>query len=792
MLKKNIIFLLSLFIIGPILLGIGIWFYGILSLPRTEGITEIRGISSPVKIIRDAAGIPHIFASTDPDAFFALGYVHAQDRLWQMEMHRRIGAGRLSEIFGEKTLKTDQFLRTLGVYRAASKAWEYLNPRVQRMFEAYVQGINRWLQQGHVLPPEFKLLGFIPDSWKPIDSLVWAKMMSWDLGGDYGKELLRAQLIQALGEERAASILPENQTGGSGSLGSWIPSAEDLESMLAFEDHLHQELGFRGAGVGSNNWVVSGEYTESGFPMLANDPHLATRMPSIWYFAELKGESFHWFGSTLPPLPGFAMGHNEHIAWGLTNLGPDVQDLFLERIHPQNPNQYLADGHWVDMKIVEEEIRVKGFEEPISWAARSTRHGPLISDVQNTLSTVALRWTSLDDRDTTVEAFFDVAYSKNWDEFNHALRKFVAPSQNFVYADREGNIGYISPGKIPIRKKGNGMLPVPGWDSSYDWKGWIPFEELPRGFNPEKGFFATANQKVVGSDYPYLIANSWEPPYRAKRLNHLLEEAIDLGGISLEQMKHIQIDQISLQALEVLPYLRLLEGRNESEHKALMLLKEWTGELSRDSRAAVVYEVWLHHFERKLFRDDLRDPLFERMNGRFHPLLVKNVLEMPEQGRIWCDDVRSSPQESCKELMLEALGEALEFLKNELGENENDWTWGQLHQTQYPHNPFSQVPYLKFLFHRSIENGGDKYTLNVASHKATNPFAQTHHPSLRMLLDLKNWNRQRVILGTGQSGHLLSSHFDDLMKPHRDGQYLDVSFGNPEMEGEILILEPLP
>ena len=356
MLKKNIIFLLSLFIIGPILLGIGIWFYGILSLPRTEGITEIRGISSPVKIIRDAAGIPHIFASTDPDAFFALGYVHAQDRLWQMEMHRRIGAGRLSEIFGEKTLKTDQFLRTLGVYRAASKAWEYLNPRVQRMFEAYVQGINRWLQQGHVLPPEFKLLGFIPDSWKPIDSLVWAKMMSWDLGGDYGKELLRAQLIQALGEERAASILPENQTGGSGSLGSWIPSAEDLESMLAFEDHLHQELGFRGAGVGSNNWVVSGEYTESGFPMMANDPHLATRMPSIWYFAELKGESFHWFGSTLPPLPGFAMCHNEHIAWGLTNLGPDVQDLFLERIHPQNPNQYLAEGQWVDMTILDEEI----------------------------------------------------------------------------------------------------------------------------------------------------------------------------------------------------------------------------------------------------------------------------------------------------------------------------------------------------------------------------------------------------------------------------------------------------
>jgi len=792
MLKKSLIYLLSFLIIGSLLGGFGVWFYGTLSLPKTKGSIEIQGISSSVKIIRDAAGIPHIFASTDQDAFFALGYVHSQDRFWQMEMHRRIGAGRLSEIFGEKTLKTDQFLRTLGVYRAASKAWEHLSPPTQRMFESYVAGINGWLAQGHVLPPEFALMGFEPKPWNPIDSLVWAKMMSWDLGADYGKELLRAQLIQALGPERAAWILPENQPGGPTTLGSMLPSSGDLERMLALEDHLDQALGFRGSGVGSNNWVVSGKHTESGFPMLANDPHLATRMPSIWYFAELKGEGFHWFGATLPPLPGFAIGHNDHIAWGVTNLGPDVQDLFLEKIDPQNPNRYLADGEWVDMNIVEEKIHVKGREEPILWAARSTRHGPLISDVQNTASVVALRWTSLDERDTTVEAFFDVSYSRNWEEFVRSLKKYVAPSQNFVYADREGNIGYISPGKIPIRKNGNGMLPVPGWDGNHEWEGWIPFEELPQDYNPEKGYFATANHKPVGPDYPHLIANYWEPSYRAKRLNQLLLEAIASGSVNLDQMKKIQMDQTSSQALEVLPHLRQLQGRNEQERKALKLFHEWNGKLSRDSQTAAIYEAWLHHFERRLFRDDLRDRLFKRMNGRFHPHLVKNVLEIPEQGFLWCDDVRTTPRESCEEQMLEALEEALMFLKEELGEKESDWIWGRLHQTQYPHNPFSQVPYLKFLFHRSIENGGDKYTLNVASHKAANPFSQTHHPSLRMLLDLEDWNRQKIILGTGQSGHLLSPQYDDLMEPHRDGEYFTVSFGNPKMEGETLILNPLP
>ena len=630
-------------------------------------------------------------------------------------------------------------------------------------------------------------MGFEPKPWNLIDSLVWAKMMSWDLGADYGKELLRAQLIQALGPERAAWILPENQPGGPTTLGSMLPGSGDLERMLALEDHLDQALGFRGSGGGKQQLGGIREthrvrISDVGQRSPSSDTHAFDLV-----FCRIERRRFPLICAT--PFAGFCHRSQRSHCLGRTNLGPDVQDLFLEKIDPQNPNRYLADGEWVDMNIVEEKIYVKGREEPILWAARSTRHGPLISDVQNTASVVALRWTSLDERDTTVEAFFDVSYSRNWEEFVRSLKKYVAPSQNFVYADREGNIGYISPGKIPIRKNGNGMLPVPGWDGNHEWEGWIPFEELPQDYNPGKGYFVAANHKPVGSDYPHLIANYWEPSYRAKRLNQLLLEAIASGSVNLDQMKKIQMDLTSSQAL---PHLRLLQGRNEQERKALKLLHEWNGKLSRDSQIAAIYEAWLHHFERRLFRDDLRDRLFKRMNGRFHPHLVKNVLEIPKQGFLWCDDVRTTPRESCEEQMLEALEEALVFLKEELGEKESDWIWGRLHQTQYPHNPFSQVPYLKFLFHRSIENGGDKYTLNVASHKAANPFSQTHHPSLRMLLDLEDWNRQKIILGTGQSGHLLSPQYDDLMEPHRDGEYFTVSFGNPEMKGETLILNPLP
>ncbi len=769
----------------------GFWFYLRMSLPKTSGSVRVSGVSGEIEIIRDSRGIPHIFAGTDDDAIFALGYAHAQDRLWQMEVHRRIGAGRMSEVFGEPTMKTDMFLRTLGVYRAAENAWKHLGPSTQAVFKTYVAGVNAFLAEKQILPPEFLLLGVRPEPWTVIDSLVWAKMMSWDLGGDYKKELLRARLRQALGEKRGREILPDYPDDGISILADAYVSKKDLEKMLSMEDELSTQLGMRGLSVGSNNWVVSGRFTESGKPMLANDPHLATRIPSVWYFVEIHGVSLHVAGATLPSLPGLTIGHNDHIAWGLTNLGPDVQDLFVEKINPSNPNQYLADGEWVDMEIVEEIIRVKGRAEPVLWAARSTRNGPLISDVQDTQTPVALRWTTLDDADTTVETFQELAYATNWDEFREALKKFVAPSQNFVYADREGNIGYYAPGRIPIRKNGKGLYPAPGWDGSHAWDGWVPFDELPHSFNPEEGFVATANNRAVGPDYPYLIANFWEPPFRAQRIRRMLKERISSGEkFRFEDHARIQLDVTSEQALEMLPYLRKLNAESETEREALALLQQWDGSVTRDSAAAVLYEMWLHRFERLLFKDDLRSDLYEWMDRRFHSILVRNVLRNPELGRKWCDNVLTPPIENCSQLMHQALKDALEVLAQKLGARIEEWRWGDLHQTQYPHRPFSQVSWLKPFFHRGVENGGDKYTVNVASHKARNPFMQTHHPSFRMLLDLADWNRQRFILGTGQSGHPVSPHYDDQMTPHRNGEYYNMTYGKTHAKGDVLILRP--
>ncbi|MBP8291855.1 MAG: penicillin acylase family protein, partial [Caldilineaceae bacterium] len=467
--------ILALLVVIPL----GGYFWLRTSLPLTSGTVRVDGLDGSVEIVRDRWGVPHIFGSTDHDAFFGLGYAHAQDRLWQMEMNRRIGAGRLSEILGDATLSIDKFQRTMGYYRAVASDYAALSERSRATLDAYAAGVNAWLAEGHTLPPEFLLLGFEPEPWQPYDSLVWEKMMSWDLGGDYDMELLRQQLVLAVGPERTAQLLPPYPADGVDILaGSDLVIAPDgAEALFAIDNALEQHFARGGRESGSNDWVIAGARTESGLPLLADDPHLGTSIPAIWYLAEVQGDQFHAIGSTFPGVPGIIIGHNEEIAWGVTNVGPDVQDLYAERINPADPNQYEVDGQWRDMVVVEELITVKGEEEPIRWAARSTRHGPLISDVSDTGTPLALRWTALDPGDTTMDAFLGVSYAANWEEFLDAQRAYVTPSQNFVYADGAGNIGYIAPGAIPVRVEGhNGMTPAPGWASEYEWQGYIPFD----------------------------------------------------------------------------------------------------------------------------------------------------------------------------------------------------------------------------------------------------------------------------------------------------------------------------
>lgn len=787
--------LLSAFVVLVVLLvlvPLAGYFWLRTSLPLTNGTVRVVGADGPIEIVRDTDGVPHIFATTDHDALYALGYVHAQDRLWQMEMNRRIGAGRLSEILGETTLSIDKFQRTMGYYRAAQADLAIIEPRSRQALEAYAAGVNQWLSEEHTLPPEFILLGVKPEPWQPADSLVWQKMMSWDLGGNYKLELLNQRLVQALGPARAAQLLPDYPENGITILADLEIDDATAARLFEIDRALEVDFGRGGRESGSNNWVIAGSRTATGKPILADDPHLGTSIPSIWYLAELQGDTLHAIGSTFPGLPAIVIGHNERVAWGVTNVGPDVQDLYIERINPANPNQYEVDGDWQDMVIFEEPIVVKGEEEPVRWAARSTRHGPLISDVSDAGSPLALQWTALQPGDTTIDAFISLNYAADWDDFDDAMAKFVTPSQNFVYADVEGNIGYYAPGNIPIRVEGHdGRVPVPGWASEYEWQGFIPFAELPHAFNPPEGYIATANNRVVDDAYPHLLSTDWAPPYRAERIVEMIEAMSSNGEkISVDDVAAMQADRISTQVRDLLPFLLTVPAKDARQQQALTLLQAFDGEMRMESAAAAIYQAWMIHLERAIFEDDLRAPLFEAMSTRANPLFLTNVLNDPAQGAAWCDNVLSPPVETCTETAQVALDHALDDLSERMGDDMNGWRWDRIHITQYPHNPFSQVSYLKGIFHRTIPNGGDRYTVNVAPVNLEQPYNQTHSPGYRHIVDLSDIAASRFMITTGQSGNVLSRHYDDLIRRHRDVAYLPMRFGRENVTGDTLRLEP--
>lgn len=789
--------LLRLFLAIVVLAGVvplAAYFWLRTSLPLVSGTVQVGGTDGPIEIIRDAEGVPHIYATTDHDAFYGLGYVHAQDRLWQMEMQRRIGAGRLSEILGEATLSIDKFQRTLGYYRAAQADLNIIEARSRQALEAYAAGINQWLSEGHTLPPEFVLLGVKPTPWQPVDSLVWQKMMSWDLGGNYDVELLYQQLAQAVGPERTAQLLPDYPAEGVSVLAGLDFDSQAAASLLSIDRLLETGFGHGGREAGSNNWVVAGSRTATGLPLLADDPHLGTSIPSIWYLAELQGETLHVVGATFPGLPAVVIGHNERVAWGVTNMGPDVQDLYVERLNPANPNQYAVDGSWQTIQVVEEVIEVDGKEQPLRWAARSTRHGPLISDVSDTGVPLALQWTALQPGDTTIDAFISGNYANNWTEFVAALEKFVTPSQNFVYADVDGNIGYYAPGRIPIRAEGHdGRAPVPGWSSAYEWQGFIPFAELPQLYNPPEGYIATANNRVVDDSYPYLLGTDWAPPYRAERIVELLEQPARKGDkLTLADMLAMQADQTSTQVRMLLPFLLETPPQNERQAAAIELLHTFDGEMRRDSAAAALYQAWMVHLERALFEDDLRTSLFEEMSTRANPIFLTNILNDPALGAVWCDQVLTAPVESCTDTAQHALDAALDDLSARMGETMSDWRWDRIHLTQYPHNPFSEVDLLKGIFHRSIANGGDRYTVNVAPVQLAEPYLQNNSPGYRQVVDLADFNNSRFMITTGQSGNVLSEHYDNLIRRHRDVEYLPMSFGRAQVSGTRLLLQPAP
>ena len=778
-----------------------------LSLPQTKGEIRVPGLGAAVEVLRDRYGIPHIFAGSPEDASFALGFAHAQDRLWQMEMSRRIAAGRLAEIVGPGALEADRFLRTLGVRRAAEANLRGLDAETRRLLDAYAAGVNAFIASGPVLPPEFWLTGARPEPWTPADSVAWTKMMAWDLGGNWRNELLRMRLAKTLPLARIHELLPPYP-------GEKVPLIADLKELYSSMEREAVRLaenrgqspisfsndGHRGKsgsdpdfpnneGLGSNNWVVSGARTESGKPLLANDPHLGLTAPPVWYFAQLSAPGMNVIGATLPGVPGVILGRNERIAWGFTNTGPDVQDLYIEKL--DGAGGYLAPEGTRPFQVIDETILVKG-APPENLRVRVSRHGPVISDVMRTAQDLAPRghvlafaWTALAEDDLTAQAAHKFARAREWEGFLAAARDFHAPQQNMVYADVEGNIGFVAAGRVPHRRATNdlkGMAPAPGWQEKYDWVGYIPYEQLPRSYNPEGGAVVTANHRITPPGYAHFISSDWQPPYRADRIQTLLDA---VPKHSVPSFARIQADVVSLAMRELLPRLLATRPRSEDARKVLALLGKWDGTMAPERAEPLIAWAWWRELTRAVYADELGDAF--RQNWLARAVFLGGVLSGDAEGARWCDDVRTSAVETCEEVLALSLEAALADLRRRYGNDQARWRWGNAHFARHEHRPFSRQPLLAQLFDINVPSPGDAYTVNVGRNNLNDdaqPFANRHAASLRAIYDLSNLENSLYIHSGGQSGNILSDHYRAFSEAWSKNEYIPMRAERKTLEAE--------
>jgi len=764
------------------------------SLPPRRGVRRLAGLNAAVEVIRDRWGVPHVFAQSAQDALFAQGYAQAQDRLWQMELGRRLASGRLSEIFGPETVEADRLLRRVGLHRAAQTEVIRASPESLSYLEAYAAGVNAFLEAvGRRLPPEFLILRFRPEPWTPADSLAIGKYVAWMLSGNWDTEIVRSWVVERLGPEVAAQVEPLYPAGlpvivppGTQSAGLGLPLLDELRKV--------EELaGTRGGG--SNNWVVDGSRSATGKPLLANDPHLPLQMPSIWYEVHLKGGDLNVAGVALPGVPGVIIGHNQRIAWGVTATMTDGDDLFLERINPDNPRQYEYKGVWVDGDLLREEIAVRGQAEPVVEEVLVTRHGPVIGPAIPGENRVLAMRTTATEPTQQARAVSALNLAGNWQEFREALRLWRAPPQNFVYADVEGNIGYQLAGLVPRRAKGYGLVPSPGWTGEYDWMGFIPFDELPFTANPESHYVVTANNQIADNDYPHFLSAEYADGYRAQRIAQLLDAK---DKHSVEDFRAIQGDVYSIPARELAEQMLALQPANEDAQRALNFVRVWDGRVTADSVAATIVEAFYLDLLRRTLGEKL-GPLTEYFLGKeVHPAipdgsyfgrctswLLRLVREQPAgwfPGRAW------------HEVMEQSLTDAVEEMRQQLGDDMSRWTWGRIHYVPFEH-VLGRVWALRPVFNRGpVPLGGDMNTVAAACYLGARPWAvYSYAASYRQIIDLSDFNRSLAIVPGGQSGHPASRHYADMIGPWARGDYHPLPFDRAEVErhaGGRLTLTP--
>ncbi|HPG61466.1 MAG TPA: penicillin acylase family protein [Casimicrobium sp.] len=776
------------------------------SVPTDSASFALAAKLSEATITLDTDGIPLIEAKSERDLAFSVGFMHARDRLWQLEVNRRIGRGELAEILGPKALDTDKFLRTVGVHHAATRQLAKFPEADQALLQAYADGVNAYVAGAMtVRPPEFVILGVQPGKWEPVDTVAWALIMAMDLGGNWSNELLRLQMSARMPVSRIDELLPPQPGDKFPPHGDYaalyksiglIPQSVAVASAAVTADPLY--LSFGTEGIGSNNWVVNGANTMSGKPLLANDPHLSLAAPAIWYYAKLKAPGVEVTGATLPGGPAVVLGRTKGVAWGFTNTGPDVQDLYIEEINDKGEAR-TPDG-WAKLASRNETIKVKG-EADTQITVRESRHGPILSDVNAPLAAainskkfaIALQWTALDADNQTALVAPRMNKAQTVAEAKETLRTYIAPQQNMVFADTLGNTAFIAAGRVPIRKPENdinGLAPSPGWDAKYDWSGFVPFDQLPQ--QTVTSYLATANQRIHADDYPHFISGEWAHPGRKLRIEELLAAKLKHDAQGLREIQH------DVRHTHDLPLLQRIDKLPTDTFKRQMAIAGLRAFHSDRSAGAptFLYWAWTRALTRKLFSDEVGTPLFEAIYGRRDFRAAMNNA-VAKGDAWWCDDKNTKTSETCESIIVEAFDEAIRELERRCGEiNEVEGltsiSWSHAHFARSEHRPFSNVPLLAKLFEIRTPTAGDTYTVMVGKVrlKEPNPFANEFAASMRAVYDLSiaDANAATIIYSTGQSGNPFSSHYRDLARRWGSGgagAYIDLARG--EAKGTIVL-----
>ena len=753
-----------------------------------DGDMRIAGLAGEVTITRDQNGVPHIKAGTRADVAAGLGFAHAQDRLWQMEVSRMAGQGRLSEMFGSATVSTDIWLRTMGIHEAAEASLEVMDEDTMAMLEGYARGVNAWMERdpqvfSSRLPPEYVILGYTPEPWRPVDTLTAIKMMSISLAENLGEEALRLGFHRmGFSEAEILDLLPYLDADNPPPMPDLTPllgldpAPVGAELVTADASDLFADINGVLATGASNNWVISGERTQSGLPIVANDPHLGLMAPSIWYLAHLEvtsefGEPRHLIGTSLPGTPYVLLGRGNDIAWGFTNTATDAQDVFVERVNPDNPDEYLTPTGWAAFGKKDEIIRVKGGEDQ-SFTRRWTRHGPVFPAgykhfdkllPENTVA--ALQWVALAHDDTTAMVGPRLYNMRTVEDFQNGFDAFQTPMQSMVVADRSGNIGFVAAGRVPRRDPANrlmGRAPAPGWNAIYDWRGYAPYAELPRETNPESGLIATANTKIVGPDYPLHLTFDWDEPYRQNRIETLIDGAE--GKHTQAMSRQVQADVFSPAFASLKPrMLAALEGMEVSDEnrELLGMLASWDDTMTRDKVEPLIFMAWVRQTMIETFEDDLgfmfRD--WFKIRGKAMERLLDG-----ETARNWCDDASTGAEETCNQIVARSLDAAIADLKQRYGEDRSKWRWGAAHYAKGAHRPFGEVDVLRQFFNVEVESAGGPFTLDRGRTQVQDekdPYANTNASSYRGIFDMADLDSATYIQTTGQSGNVFSGHYSD-------------------------------